>query len=121
MAGADQLRGIDEWREDSCTPTEGRVRVEGASGRCEGNTRGRCQGKVRGEKVRGEGARGRCEGKVRGKGARERCETKVRVEGARRVRVAQKCPSANTHTREAAHLDGERDMRLCIAARAKGS
>ena len=92
---------------------EGKVPRKGA--------RGRCQGKVRGEKVRGEGARGRCEGKVRGKGARERCETKVRVEGARRVRVAQKCPSANTHTREAAHLDGERDMRLCIAARAKGS
>ena len=89
------------------------IRGEGAKERCEG--------KVPRKGARGEGARGRCEGKVRGKGARERCETKVRVEGARRVRVAQKCPSANTHTREAAHLDGERDIRLCIAARAKGS
>ena len=83
-------------------------RGEGASGGREWPVRGEYEGKVPRKGARGEGARGRC-------------ETKVRVEGARRVRVAQKCPSANTHTREAAHLDGERDMRLCIAARAKGS
>ena len=55
---------------------------------------------------RGEGASGR---------EREwRCEWRVCAQ-------RYETPHANTHTREAAHLDGERDVRLRIAARAKGS
>ena len=65
-------RGGREWR----------VRLEGASGRCEG-------------KVRRKGARGRCEGKVRNKGARGRCEegASERCEG--KVRVAAPCRRAS--------------------------
>ena len=65
MAGADQLRAINEWRvQAKGTPTEGRARVEGAIGGCEWP-------------VRGKGAKERCEGKVRGEGAKQRCEGKM--------------------------------------------
>ena len=55
----------------------------------------------------------------RGEGASGRERVEVRMEGACAQRYER--PHANTHTREAAHLDGERDVRLRIAARAKGS
>ena len=63
---------------------------------------------------------GTCGGYIdRGEGASGRERVEVRMEGACAQRYER--PHANMHTREAVHLDGERNVRLRIAARAPRS